>query len=220
MQHYIKGLVFLVLIAFFFSCESDEARRERLAREEQERIELVKRQKAEEAEKARKIEEERKKEAERIEKERKEKAIYEKYINNTLRTGATPYAYCYGRNRSCSGSRCSEISVRTPSTSDVLVTIKSDGEVVRHAFISKGSTYKFKLPNGIYQPFFYYGKGWNPEKVMKQSKCGTIKGGFLEREVFGKDSPQSLVNNILSYELILTQNGNFSTRPSNSSEAL
>ena len=101
-----------------------------------------------------------------------------------------------------------------------MVTIKKGEKVVRHAFIKGGSAYTFELPNGIYQPFFYYGKGWNPEKVMKQTDCGTLKGGFIAKEVFGKDNPQTLSNNILEYELILQQSGNFSTRPSNANEAL
>ena len=54
---------------------------------------------------------------------------------------------------------------------------------------------------------------------MKETDCGTLKGGFIADEQIGKDSPQSLNNNILEYELILQQNGNFSTTPSNSEEA-
>ena len=54
---------------------------------------------------------------------------------------------------------------------------------------------------------------------MKETDCGSLRGGFVSSEHFGKDTPQSLANNILEYELILQQNGNFSTRPSNSEEA-
>ena len=100
-----------------------------------------------------------------------------------------------------------------------MVTIKKNNEVFRHAYINAGSQYTFEFPNGTYQAFFYYGRGWNPNKVMKETDCGTLKGGFIADEHFGKDSPQSLSNNILEYELILQQNGNFSTRPSNSEEA-
>ena len=48
-------------------------------------------------------------------------------------------------------------------------------------------------------------------------KNGEMKGGFIDDEDFQKDAPQSLYNNILEYQLILQQNGNFKTR---SSEAL
>lgn len=213
------------------SCESDAERKQRLAKEEQQRIELEEKRKAEEAERAfqleqERIEQEKREEAERIErearleKERQEKAIYDKYINNSLWSGATPYEYCYGKNKDCKDWGCSEIRVKTPFDSDVLVTIKQNNKVVRHAYIRKGSSYTFEMPNGSYQPFFYYGKGWNPDKVMKQTDCGTLKGGFIANEYFGKDSPQSLSNNILEYELILQQSGNFSTRPSNANEAL
>lgn len=99
----------------------------------------------------------------------------------------------------------------------MLVTIKKNDKVVRHAFIQAGDSYAFSFPNGTYQAFFYYGKGWSPEKEMKN---GALKGGFITNEDFGKDDPQLLHNNVLKYELILQQNGNFSTRPSNSEEAL
>jgi hypothetical protein len=91
--------------------------------------------------------------------------------------------------------------------------------VVRHAYINANSTFTFQIPNGTYQPFFYYGNGWNPEKKVESSTCQNLKGGFIEGEVFGKDIPQSLNNNVLTYELILQQSGNFSSKPSSSMEA-
>jgi len=217
----LKLIIATILLSIMLtSCESKEQRQKRIAREEQQRIELEERRKSEEAERAFKLEKERIEREARLEKERQEKAIYDKYINNSLSTGSTPYSYCFGRNSSCSDWGCSQIKVRTPYNSDVLVTIKKGEKVVRHAFIKGGSSYTFELPNGTYHPFFYYGKGWNPEKVMKQTDCGMLKGGFIANEDFGKDSPQTLSNNILEYELILQQGGNFSTRPSNANEAL
>ena len=185
-----------ILFAFFTSialvaCESEIERNERLTRKAQQ------------------------KEAEE-EKKQREKEIYDKYINNSLPTGSTPYFDYYGGNPSCDSYGCSKITIRT-SNSDVLVTIKNNDKVVRHAYIKSGGTYTFSMPNGTYQPFFYYGKGWNPEKAMKN---GQLKGGFISEEDFGKDDPQTLMNDILTYELILQTNGNFSTRPSNSFEAL
>lgn len=228
----IRSLVyFLIILISFSSCESEAERKEREALREQEKKEL-KQARAEEERKAeiqaafQEAEREEREKAEllareaRLENERREKAIYDKFINNSLRTGSTPYSYCYGNNSSCSAYGCSQIKVRTPNNSDVLVIIKKGSEVVRHAYINAGNTYTFELPNGAYQPFFYYGKGWNPDKLMKQVDCGPLKGGFISDEHFGKDSPQSLANNVLTYELILQQSGNFSTRPSNASEAL
>ena len=147
------------------------------------------------------------------------KVYIEQYQNNVLRNGTMPYAYCFGSSNSCSEYGCSEIRVRTPHNSDVVVTIKRNDRVYRHAYIQANRSYAFKFPNGTYQAFFYYGKGWNPHKFMKNTTCGKLKGGFVSNEHFGKDSPQSLYNQILSYELILQQNGNFSTRPSNREEA-
>ncbi|WP_407532153.1 hypothetical protein [Elizabethkingia miricola] len=219
-------LPFFVLI-LLISCESEKERKQRLALEKQQRIEFEKKQKEDEkAETIRlenvRIEQEKQMETEKIkreaqlEKERKEQEVYNQYISNSLRTGSTPYSKYYGGNSSCSDYGCSEIKVST-SNSDVLVTIKKNDKVVRHAFIQAGDMYTFSFPNGTYQAFFYYGKGWNPEKEMKG---GEIKGGFVADESFGKDNPQSLSNNQLVYELILQPNGNFSTRPSNPEEAL
>ncbi|MEX2409804.1 MAG: hypothetical protein WD607_00290 [Candidatus Paceibacterota bacterium] len=213
----LLAIFFLAMVTY--SCESEVERKERVVREEQYRIELEEKRIAEEAERATQLEQERIARETILEKERQERAIYEKYINNSLNTGSTPYAYCYGRNTSCTNYGCSDIEVKTPSNSDVIVTIKKGETVVRHAYIKAGSSYTFELLNGTYQPYFYYGKGWNPNKVMKQTDCGILKGGFITNENFGKDSPQSLSNNILQYELILQQNGNFSMRPSNPAEA-
>jgi hypothetical protein len=208
-------LTLLCLTIVISSCESDSDRNQRLANEEKQRIELEEIRKVEEAEHAIQLEQERIAEETRLEKEREEQAIYDKHINNSLSTGSTPYSRYYGKNSTCNNYGCSEIKVLT-SNSDVIVTIKQNGIVVRHAYINSGSSYTFSFPNGTYQTFFYYGKGWNPEKEMKG---GEIKGGFFANESFGKDSPQQLINSILEYELILQQNGNFSTRPSSPEEA-
>ncbi len=190
-------ITILSVFAVFISCESEAEKKQREVRLEQTRIE----------------------QKEKNEQEKLNQAIRDKYISNSLSTGTTPYAYCFGSNNTCSDNGCSQIKVKTPNNSDVLVTIKRNTKVYRHAYIKAGSNFTFELPNGIYQPFFYYGKGWNPEKIMIETDCGTLKGGFVAEEQIGKDSPQSLNNNILEYELILQQNGNFSTSPSNSEEA-
>jgi hypothetical protein len=215
------------LIFILSSCETKQEREKRLALEEKERIELeqniASEKKAEEvhAEEIR-LAQEKQTEIElaqrqaQLEKEREEQEIYNMYISNSLRTGSTPYSKYYGRNSSCNNYGCSQVNVIT-SNSDVIVTIKKNNKVVRHAYIQSGDQYTFSFPDGIYQVFFYYGKGWNPNKEVKG---GTMRGGFIADEDFGKDDPQSLVNSVLTYELILQQNGNFSTRPSNLDEVL
>ncbi len=226
-----KIILFIALVSISVSsCESEVEKKERLEKEQQVRVEFQEKRKQaaevkafeieqERIEQERKLEEERVQRTIRLEKERKEKAIYDTYINNSLHTGATPYDYCFGKNYSCSDYGCSKIKVKTPYNSDVMVTIKKNGQVYRHAYINSGSTYTFEFKNGTYQIFFYYGKGWNPNKFMKKTKCGSLKGGFISDEFFGKDSPQVLNNSILTYELILQQSGNFSTKPSNLEEA-
>lgn len=217
----IKNVFFLLVVLFAFaSCQSEKDRQEIVEREEQQRIELEERLKAKQEEEAFRLEEERLEAEERLKEEREKQALYEKYIDKSLATGSVPYAHCFGRNSSCSDRGCSQIRVKTPSNSDVLVTVKRGEQVVRHAFIKKGDSYTFEVPNGVYQPFFYYGKGWNAEKVMKETDCGILKGGFIASESFGKDDPQTLSNNVLEYELILQERGNFSTIPSNANEAL
>lgn len=145
--------------------------------------------------------------------------LIRKYGNNRLENGATPYSVCFGVNPRCPASACSEITVKTPNDSDVLVSIKKNESVVRHAYIRSGKSFTFEMPNGTYQVFFYYGRGWNPDKIMKSSGECEVKGGFVTDEYFGKDDPQLLENSILEYELILQKDGNFTTRPSDAGEA-
>lgn len=142
---------------------------------------------------------------------------FDRYKDNSLANGAQPYSAYYGYNKSCQYYGCSEICVKAPYSSDVLVLIKKDnsnGKVVRHGYVKGGHQVCFEVPDGRYQTFFYYGKGWYPNKKMS----GGIKGGFLRDEIFSKDNPQYLDGQILTYELILQQNGNFSTKPSSESE--
>jgi hypothetical protein len=208
-----------VCTGLMFSCLSEE---EKKARQEQKlALQLAEEKKEEQRlkELARQKAIQDSLDAVRLEQESKEKEIYEKYINNSLQTGATPYAYLYGYNKRCDEWGCSQIKVTTPSSSEVLVLIKRNNKVIKHAYIRASSTYTFEMPNGMYQPFFYYGKGWNPDKIMKKTDKGLLKGGFISNEHFGKDNPQTLKNNILEYELILQQHGNFSEKSSSKEEA-
>ena len=211
-----KFIFVSLIIISLCSCESGQDRSERIRREEREKVEYEQQQEAYAKEEAARLEAERL-EQERGEKERQlQEELRKRYLNNSLTTGSTPYSEYYGGNSSCTDYGCSGVVVRT-SNSDVIVTIKRNNKVVRHAYIQSGDSYSFSFPNGDYQVFFYYGKGWNPEKLMKN---GTMLGGFIEDESFGKDDIQSLHNSKLTYELILQKNGNFSTRPSDSEEAL
>ena len=133
------------------------------------------------------------------------------YISNHLSTGSVVYS-----NESFHSGKGSEISVITSSNSncDVVVILKSGGVIVRNAYIEAGDSYSFSIPNGNYQVFFYGGRGWNPNKTMPNEQLG----GFVADESYSKDSPVSLHDEKLTYELILQTNGNFSTQPSSPKE--
>lgn len=139
------------------------------------------------------------------------------YLNNSLSTGATPYAAFYGKNYKCPYNQCSGIKVTAPAESDIVVIIKrnnQDGKVINHGYIKSGATYQFDIPDGTYQTFFYYGEGWNPNKDMGNG----IKGGFIKDEIFSKDNPQDIYSGVLTYVLQLQRDGNFQTKGSDKSE--
>jgi hypothetical protein len=147
-------------------------------------------------------------------------AFEEQWKSNSLRNGSMPYAACYGSSNSCNSWYCSQIKVLTDGSGDVLVTIKnSNGNVVRHAYIKGGYSYTFNVPDGSYQVFFYSGTGWNPNKQMQSSSCSNLIGGFVLNEDVTKDNYINLNSQIMTYELILQQQGNFSTKPSSKDEA-
>ena len=145
------------------------------------------------------------------------------YSTNSLYTGATPYRYCYGRNPYCSPSygyaECSFIDIKASSDSDVVVIVKKNNRVYSHAYIKAGGYYKFKVGNGSFQTFFYYGKGWNPNKYIKDGSCGKITGGFVKNESLDKSDVIRLNNSSMSYTLYTVKNGNFQPKASNKNEA-
>lgn len=129
-----------------------------------------------------------------------------------------PYSQWYGQNKTFDTyTPHSEVQVKAPSNSDVVVIIKEnnkDGVVAGHRFISRGTTGSISLDNGTYQVFFYHGTAWSSQLDMGNG----LKGGFTKGVYYSKDYPVQLYNNILTYELILQRNGNFSTKSSNKNE--
>lgn len=148
---------------------------------------------------------------------------YDYYKNNSLKTGSKPYKYCYGNNPYCSPpngyKECSFIDFKGPSNSDVIVIIKKNDRVYSHVYIKAGGYYKFKLGNGNFQSFFYYGKGWNPNKYIKTANCGRILGGFIKSEFVDKSEIINLYHSSMSYTLYSVTNGNFIPKSSNKNEA-
>lgn len=238
MRRELIYLFIALIVSSSIACESDLDRRIRIERErqehaEQERIELEERsrreaalekqlaQEAIEREKAeaQKAEEDRQRALQQVEVE-KQRQIELEYGNANLRNGALPWRDCFGRNADCDSWGCSQVVVNTSSTNDVVVVIKQGERVKKHAYITAGKSYTFEMPNGYYQPFFYSGKGWYPEKEMDSRLCASLKGGFLKYENWSKDEIQHIDNTILTYTLQQLPNGNFTTKPSNQEEAL
>ena len=137
------------------------------------------------------------------------------YASNSLYNGATPYKYCYGASNN---GYPSKVNIKS-GNSDVIVTIKKEGKVYRHAYIKANSNYTFKVADGSYNVYFYYGKGWNPKKFMKNTNCGRLVGGFVSNVSVGKDMYLSLNNQYMTYTLTSVKNGNFSPKTSSINEA-
>jgi hypothetical protein len=190
------------------SCESAEEKQARIDKEERFRVE---------AEQGRLRLAEEKRIAE--EEERRKQAIWAEFSENSLGTGEKPWSRCFGRKNSCSGG-CSEIKINGSLHSDVLVILKRNNVVKRHAYIAAGNSYAFEIPNGTWQPFFYYGEGWYPKKEMESSSCESLMGGFLEGEQWDKDLADDLNDVIITYTLTSVRDGNFQTKDSNQKEAL
>ena len=159
-------------------------------------------------------------EEERRIREEKQRQLELAYGSNSLSNGSQPYAKWYGKNSYYDDyTPHSEIRIKAPYNSDVIAIVRynnQNGRVAGHRYIKAGNSATIYLKNGqYYQTFFYYGKGWYPDKGMKNG----IKGGFIKGEAFSKDgSPSRLNNEVLTYELTLQTNGNFQTSSSNENE--
>jgi len=135
-------------------------------------------------------------------------------------TGATPWENCYGKNASCEYVGCSDIKVNTSSNSSIVAIVKKYGKVVKHAYISAGSSYTFQVPDGTYQVFFYYGSGWDRNKSMNSKDCYSLRGGFTSKESVSKTERITLKGQIMTYTLTYSTSGNFSPKSSSLEEAL
>ena len=165
------------------------------------------------------------KEEKRIREEEERRAaelqrLENQYGSNSLSNGEQPYSRWYENNLYFDEyTPHSEIQVKAPYNSDVIAIVRynnMNGSVAGHKYIKAGNSVTIYLRNGYtYQTFFYYGRGWYPNKQMN----GKVQGGFLKGEAFSKDgSPSYLENQILSYELTLQENGNFQTSSSSEGE--
>ena len=145
---------------------------------------------------------------------------WERYKDNHLETGAQPYHAAYGWNDSFgSYDRYSTIVVVAPTNSDVIVIVKRNNEsgpVAGHVYIRAGGRASIDVPNGIYKPIFYYGKGWKPTKV----KVDGAPGAFVGEESYSTISgTETLYDSEVTYTLQLSTNGNLHTRSISESSA-
>ena len=144
-----------------------------------------------------------------------EKVFEDQWKTNSLRTGSMPYASCYGS----SNYGTSSIKVKN-SGQDVIILVKNNRDrVIRHVYIKGNDNFTLKVPNGRYSVFFYNGRGWNPNKKMKNTYCGTPKGGFVSQESFSKDDSFYISNQVLTYTLERVSYGNFNPEGSSMNEA-
>ena len=138
-------------------------------------------------------------------------------------TGATPWSNCFGKNASCDYG-CSGIKVNTSSSSPVVAIVKRYDKVVKHAYISAGSSYTFELKDGTYQVFFYHGTSWNSRKKMSSDECSSLYGGWDYNEEVTKDDESITFSTssrgTYTYTLSSVINGNFNTKSSSIKEAL
>ena len=177
---------------------SDAQERIQAAKEEIRLREEAERRQIEEQERLRAKAERRQREEEQREQ------LYRTYGSNSLYNGSQPYESFYGKNhRYSSDEPHAEVRVKAAYDSDVIVIIRynnQNGRVAGHTYVRAGQTATIQLPGGHrYQSFFYYGRGWYPDKPMKNG----VKGGFLEDEAYSKDGSTTLLqdNEILSFEL-------------------
>ena len=142
-------------------------------------------------------------------------------------TGSTPWENCFGKNAKCKFYvedgyyvGCSNIEINSSPNSSVIVIVKRNQKILKHAFISANSSHTIEVPDGTYQVFFYYGKNWDKYKKMNSDECNSVRGGFKLDEYVGKDDPISLKGQIMTYTLKTVSYGNFSQKPSSLNEAL
>ena len=134
-------------------------------------------------------------------------------------TGSTPWDNCFGKNASCKYVGCSDIKVNA-SSDPVMVIVKKNDRVIKHAYISSFGTYTFELNDGTYQVFFYYGDNWSSNKKMNSNECNYLYGGWTENEYVSKDNPIYLKGQDVTYTLTKVTSVNFTPKSSNLSEAL
>ena len=112
---------------------------------------------------------------------------YDEYRNNSLTTGAKPYASYFGKAQTGKNF----IEFKTSGSSDYVAIVKrhSNNKYINHTYIRGGDKARLYVPSGTYDVYFYSGSGWNPNMVV-----GQFTGGFVEGGTMQKDGPIQLVS--------------------------
>lgn len=133
------------------------------------------------------------------------------YIDNRLSTGSKPYSYM---GRAKTGDNY--MSFETSGSHDFVVIVRdaTNDKYMNHVYIRGGSNAKLYLPDGIFNVYFYSGKGWNPNKIK-----GNFRGAFVKSESLQKDEAISLYSAYIEYTLYPVQNGNLHLDSADDEEA-
>ena len=118
---------------------------------------------------------------------------YNEYRNNSLTTGAKPYASYFGKAQTGKNF----IDFKTSGSSDYVAIVKrhSNNKYVNHTYIRGGDNARLYVPSGTYDVYFYSGSGWNPNMVV-----GQFTGGFVEGGTMQKDGPIQLVSETITLD--------------------
>lgn len=135
--------------------------------------------------------------------------------DNHLETGDQPYKNDLSLEVSSDDAGAIiEVETSPKTTEDMVVVIKRGDFVVANAYVRGHDKHTFYLRSGLYQTFFYQGRGWNPHKKMPSGHVG----GFDLREYVFKDEAKELEHIKSTYLLELTEEGNFRPEQSNKEE--
>lgn len=141
-------------------------------------------------------------------------SVNESIVKNRVEVqydGVTPYESVYGPNM-VNAQNIVRVNAATDKDAVVIVRDKVYDRVVGHFYVKAGEEGLVLVPDGVFNVFFYEGRGWDSNKKMKSSRGDVIKGGFRYDEVFGQD-PKDVVfgnsdYNQISYDLRKRRYGN------------
>lgn len=114
-----------------------------------------------------------------------------KYLGNHLNNGESPYDMLYQKGTYKDTKHSLEINNQSSSDVVVLLIDKGSDNVIRNEYVRGNSSFEMtQLPNGTYYTKYYYGKNWNPTRVLN----GVQVGGFDDNELFSvSDNPNDFL---------------------------